>query len=118
VRFLIDENLPVKIVQAAQDKGISVQWVRDVLPGAKDSAILERLRSQTEVLVTRDIRFANLVLNLIASGVDLPGVILIREQHVEKMYRAWMRFLETPQEPRGLAVVTESKIRFRRPEIG
>jgi predicted nuclease of predicted toxin-antitoxin system len=118
VRFLVDENLPAELIKAAQDKGIEAQWVRDVLPGAKDSVILERLRNEAEVLVTRDIRFANLVLNLMASGEDLAGVVLIREQRVEKMQKAWMRFLADPSEPRGLAVATENRIRYRRPEAG
>jgi predicted nuclease of predicted toxin-antitoxin system len=57
VRFLVDENLPAELAKAARDRGIEAQWVRDVLPGAKDSVIVERLRNKAEVLVTRDIRF-------------------------------------------------------------
>jgi hypothetical protein len=116
VRILVDENLPVDLVTAAQGKGIEAQWVRDALPGAKDVQILERLRNEAEVLVTRDIRFANLVLNLMASGEDLAGVVLIREQRLEAVRKAWMRFLADPVEPKGLAVVTDSRTRYRRPE--
>jgi hypothetical protein len=79
---------------------------------------VERLRNNAEVLVTRDIRFANLILNLMASGEDLAGVVLIREHRAEKMHKAWMRFLAEPSEPRGLAVAAESRIRYRRPEFG
>jgi predicted nuclease of predicted toxin-antitoxin system len=40
--FLMDENLPADLIKAAQDKGIEAQWVRNIMPGAKDSMILER----------------------------------------------------------------------------
>jgi predicted nuclease of predicted toxin-antitoxin system len=116
VRILVDENLPVDLVAAAQREGIEAQWVREVLPGAKDVEILDRLRNEAEVLVTRDIRFANLVLNLMASGEQLPGVVLIREQRLELLRKAWMRFLADPVEPKGLAVVTENSVRRRRPQ--
>ena len=59
--FLVDENLPFDLVRLARDRRLDALWVRDVMPGAKDSLILKRLTEQKEVLVTRDIGFANLV---------------------------------------------------------
>ncbi len=32
--YLIDENLPDFLVDAAQDQGEGARWVRDIMPGA------------------------------------------------------------------------------------
>ena len=73
VKLLIDENLPVVIVELARRQEIEASSVRDELPGAPDLKILERLQSTGETLVTRDIRFANHVLEQIATGKPLGG---------------------------------------------
>ena len=88
-------------------------WVRDVMPGTPDVEILKRLRSTGETLVTRDIRFANHVLEQIASGSPLGEVVLIREQRMADIRRAWQRFLEKPRAPKGIVVLTTQSIRFR-----
>ena len=62
VNLLVDENLPFAIVELARNKGIETNWVRDEMPAAPDVEILKRLQSTGETLVTRDIRFANHVL--------------------------------------------------------
>jgi predicted nuclease of predicted toxin-antitoxin system len=114
VRLLIDENLPADLATGSQQQLIDVARVRDVMQGAKDAAILARLRATGEVLVTRDVRFANLVLDLMASGTDIEGVVLIREQSLDKIRVAWQRFLATPRPKGGITVVTATHTRFRR----
>ena len=78
MKLLVDENLPLAIVELAQSEGIDAFWVRDEMPAAPDIEILKRLRSTGETLVTRDIRFANHVLEQIATGSPLGGVVLVR----------------------------------------
>ena len=113
MKLLIDENLPIVIVELARRQEIEASWVRDELPGAPDLKILERLESTGEALVTRDIRFANHVLEQIATGKPLGGVILIREQKMADMRKAWGRWLENPRTPRGIVVLTTKAMRFR-----
>lgn len=113
VRLLVDENLPFATVELARAKGIEAVWVRDEMPAAPDVEILKRLQSTGETLVTRDIRFANHVLEQIAAGSPLGGVVLIREQRMADMQQAWQNFLEKPRAPRGIAVLTTQSIRFR-----
>jgi len=113
VRLLVDENLPFAIVELARNKRIETFWVRDEMPAAPDVEILKRLQSTGETLVTRDIRFANHVLDQIAAGSPLGGVVLIREQRMADMQQAWKNFLEKPRAPRGIAVLTTQSIRFR-----
>jgi hypothetical protein len=59
------------------------------MPAAPDVEILKRLRSTGETLVTRDIRFANHVLEQMAAGTRLGGVVLIREQKMTDIRQAW-----------------------------
>ena len=119
MRLLVDENLPFAIVELARHRGIEAVWVRDELRAAPDAEILERLINTEETLVTRDIRFANHVLERIATGAHLGGVILIREQKMADLRLSWRNFLKNPRAPRGIAVVTTQGIRFREhPETG
>ena len=113
MKLLIDENLPIVIVELARRQEIEASAVRDELPGAPDLKILKRLQSTGETLVTRDIRFANHVLEQIAIGKPLGGAILIREQKMADMRKAWERWLENPRTPRGIVVLTTRTMRFR-----
>ena len=113
MRFLVDENLPISLALTARERGHEATWTRDVLPGAPDTSILVRLRETGEVLVTRDIRFANLVLGVIGLESGPGLVVLIREQKMSKVEQAWARFLRSPREIRGIAVLTAERTRCR-----
>ena len=69
VKLLIDENLPIVIVELARRQEIEASWVRDELPGAPDLKILERLESTGEALGYR----LSLLPNPIAGPFPLPG---------------------------------------------
>lgn len=99
----------------AEARGFRASWVRDVLPGAKDALILSRLREEREILVSRDIRFANLIFSLISAGEELRGAILIREQRMEAIRTAWQRYLMEAIPFRGITVITQDKIRRHKP---
>jgi predicted nuclease of predicted toxin-antitoxin system len=112
MRFLVDENLPRDLVDTAHDHGIEATWVRDIMPGARDVLIVERLRTQLEILVTRDVRFANLIFNLTSAGERLSGVVLIREQGLKAIRKGWRQYLsEWRGEPEGVVVISEGRIR-------
>lgn len=113
MRLLVDENLPGIIAELARQRDIPAAWVRDEMRSAPDVEIFRRLESTGETLVTRDIRFANHVLERIVAGSSLHGVILIREQKMRNLMNAWQDFLESPRIPRGIAVLTTRGIRYR-----
>lgn len=115
MRILVDENLPSDLVTMAERRGIRAFSVRDVLPGAKDVLILDRLRQESEMLVTRDIRFANLIFSLLTAGEGLQGAILIREQRMAAIRKAWQRYLLEPGSLKGIIVITQDKIRRHQP---
>lgn len=76
MRILADENFPGLSVQELQRLGHDVLWVRTVMPGARDDAILACAQTEERLLVTLDKDFGEL-----AFGVRLPascGVVLFR----------------------------------------
>src|SRR6476620_12717649 len=75
-RFLADENMPADAVRAAQTAGIDLVWVHDLMPGAKDDAVLSTAVSEGRVLVTFDKDFGEMVFNLGRSAS--PGIVLVR----------------------------------------
>ncbi len=76
MRILADENFPGLSVQELEKLGHDVLWVRTVMPGAGDDAILSRAQTEERLLVTLDKDFGEL-----AFGRQLPadcGVVLFR----------------------------------------
>lgn len=115
MRFLIDENLPYQLAGMAEARGREARWVRNVMPGAEDAIILEHLIRSGEVLVTRDVRFANLVLARMIQQPELAGVVLIRERQLAAVRAAWQRYLERyPEGIRALIVAERHRLRIRR----
>ena len=113
--FVIDENPPTSFGDMASEHGWPSVWVRDVMPGAADQRILQRLKSTHEMLVTRDVRFANIVLRLMVLEVSLAGVVLIREERLRHMQAAWRRYLEhSPILEDALIVAERYQLRVRR----
>ena len=113
MRFRIDENLPEALVSAAEARA----WVRERIPGAPDAAILARLRGSGETLVTRDIRFANLILASMTTNVRLAGAVLIREQRMANPEAARGHYLRQGAESeRAVVVVQKQGVRIRRVE--
>ena len=113
MKFLIDENLPADFAAIAAAAGHEAKWVRDLARGAKDRVILDRLRSRGEILVTHDVKFANMVLALTATQ-GVPGmVVLVREQLTGRLRDAWRQFLEHPREIHGIVVVSADRLRYR-----
>jgi predicted nuclease of predicted toxin-antitoxin system len=74
--FLANENMPANAVRAAQTAGIDLIWVRDIMPGAKDDAVLAAAVADERVLVTFDKDFSEMDFNL--GRTASPGIVLLR----------------------------------------
>lgn len=98
--LLIDENLPRQLVEEAHEHGHEARWVRDIMPGRSDRTILEKLRTSGERLVTRDVRFANMVFARMGMDATIPGVVLIREQRMRHIRSAWQRYVKRANYPK------------------
>lgn len=76
MRFLADENFPGNAVKSLQAAGHDVKWLRTVLPGMADDAVLALAAGEGRILLTFDKDFGEL-----ARNTDLPasvGIVLFR----------------------------------------
>jgi len=114
MRILADENFPALSVQELEKLGHDVLWVRTVMPGAGDDAILARAQTEERLLVTLDKDFGEL-----AFGRQLPadcGVVLFRIKMTDAKAAAakMARVLNSRSDWIGnFAVVEDDRIRMR-----
>ena len=76
MRFLANENLPGPVVTALRERGHDVIWIKESMPGAEDTEVLDLAQAEQRVVVTSDTDFGEL-----AFRSRLPaqcGVVLIR----------------------------------------
>jgi predicted nuclease of predicted toxin-antitoxin system len=76
MRFLLNENVPLSVVQSLKTVGHDVLWARQAMPGASDSRVLERAMAEGRILVTFDKDFGELVYR--AGRQASAGVVLFR----------------------------------------
>jgi len=114
MRILADENFPALSVQELEKLGHDVLWVRTVMPGAGDDAILVRAQTEERLLVTLDKDFGEL-----AFGRQLPadcGVVLFRIKMTNAKAAAakMAKVLNSRSDWIGnFAVVEDDRIRMR-----
>jgi len=78
-RFLCDENVNHKVVQALQRRGIDATHVRDLgMLSSSDTEIIERALEEDRIILTRDYSdFGTHVVMQHSEGMDSPGVLFI-----------------------------------------
>jgi len=84
--FLANENVPGDAVAAARKAGHDVTWIKEVLPGASDEAVLDRSVAEHRVLVTFDKDFGELAFR--RGRAASCGVILMRPRLRSPQYMA------------------------------
>ena len=113
MRILADENCPRDLVDALQDRGHDVAWVRTDSPGVKDLYILARAQAEARVVLTFDIDFGEL-----AFRHRLPaqsGIILCRLHGLppKRLVHLVLNALGSQPSWTGLfTVITEDRIRI------
>ncbi|MGE0005645.1 MAG: DUF5615 family PIN-like protein [Parvibaculaceae bacterium] len=76
LRILANENIPGQLVEALEQAGCDIDWVRRSAPGISDQEVLARAVRNRRLLLTFDKDFGEL-----AKAAPLPrqcGVILLR----------------------------------------
>jgi predicted nuclease of predicted toxin-antitoxin system len=115
MRFLADENIAGRLVEALRRAGHDVTWARVDCPGADDRAVLARGVAEQRIEVTFDKDFGELAAR---SGLSAPsGVILIRlplARPAEAIPRIATLIDVRPDWAGHLGVVEPGRIRMRR----
>ncbi len=71
-RFLLDENIPLKIYHVLREKGSIVEYVPR---GVDDDTVIEIAKRKNYILVTRDNDFAD---DIMYPPKTHPGIIVLR----------------------------------------
>ena len=116
MKFKIDENLPAEFAEILRVAGFETATVADEnLSGAADSALLERCRAETRVLVTLDLDFASVQAHPLKTH---SGIIVFRckSQDKQTLISVLKRILPVlhRRSPEGqLWIVQPDRIRYR-----
>jgi len=116
LKFKIDENLPLEFASILREAGFEAVTVGDeMLSGAADSALLERCRAETLVLVSLDLDFANIQAH--PAGTH-AGIIVFRSKSQDKWKLVSLLNRLLPvlgrRSPEGqLWIVQPDRVRFR-----
>ena len=75
MRFLADENISNKVVNALKSKGIDIVPIRELTSSLSDETVLKTANIQNRILITFDADFGELVFR---QKLKTRGVILLR----------------------------------------
>ncbi|MDQ3772634.1 MAG: DUF5615 family PIN-like protein [Actinomycetota bacterium] len=118
MRWLLDNNLSVQLVDLLSEAGHDVAHVRSYgMQSASDQEVLERARQEDRVLVSADTDFGRI---LARSGATAPSVLLLRQrtgrrpQSQALLVLANLEDLAAQLEIGCLVVLDERTVRVRR----
>ncbi|MBI1899373.1 MAG: DUF5615 family PIN-like protein [Acidobacteria bacterium] len=116
MKFKTDENLPTEAAAVLRESGFDAQTVWDEdLSGSDDHLLAARARSESRILLTLDLDFANIQAY---PPHEHPGVIVLRLKRQDKAtVVAYVRRIAAALERRSPAgelwIVESNRIRFR-----
>lgn len=114
MRFLVDQNVPLDVVEGLRAEGHDVSWAQTDYPGADDEVLLEIAQNEERIVITFDTDFGTLAFhrNLPASS----GVVLFRLTLVSPMAvaEAVLETIRSREDWEGhFSVVDDTQIRMR-----
>ncbi len=119
--YLIDENVPARVVRALDEAGFSITSASTILHGSPDEELCQFAMKSGLVIITQDHDFSTLV---IRDLWQVPGLILVEMPRSTAVEIA-TRLLDVLQDhgdqaPGNIVVVEPSRIRVRalpKPEV-
>ncbi|MGC8932957.1 MAG: DUF5615 family PIN-like protein [Candidatus Methanodesulfokora sp.] len=111
LRFLLDENLGIKVYEELRRMNLDVQSVISGRRGIGDLEIINIAKLHNKIIVTMDKDFGHLALSHGPLGVIL---LRLRDPRVPNRVKALLKAIELKEKLYGcLTVVTETSIRRR-----
>lgn len=116
MRFKVDENLPVDVVEVLRAAGHDADTVaEEQLGGAPDSAVAFVCRNEQRALITLDRGFADI---RAYPPADYAGIVVLRPAHQDKatvvaLVRGWLPLLTRHPLPGHLWIVEPNRLRLR-----
>jgi predicted nuclease of predicted toxin-antitoxin system len=116
VKFKVDENLPVEIVDLLRNSNFDViSVVEQGLSGENDPIIAGICQQEDRVLITLDLDFADI---RSYPPEQFPGLLVMRlryqdKTHVVEVFRRVIHLLERETVEHRLWIIEEKRVRIR-----
>ena len=116
LKFKVDENLPVDIVDCLQSVNYDAMTViAQKLKGTNDSNIASICKKEGRIIVTLDTDFADIQTY---PPSEYPGIMVIRvnsqsKRHIIDIFAQTIPLLEKESIDRSLWIVEETRVRIR-----
>ncbi len=114
MRILANENVPGAVIAGLRARGHDVAAVKEIMPGARDRAVLELAQAQARLVVTCDKDYGELAVRFRLAAP--AGVVLLRlggaTPEVDNA-RALAALTSREDWAGHFAVVTDDRIRLR-----
>jgi predicted nuclease of predicted toxin-antitoxin system len=118
VKFKLDENMPTDLATMLRQEGHDItDVIEEGLAGEDDRPVLQEAARENRILVTFDLDFADI--RTFPPGSH-AGIVVFRLQDqrwccLESPARRSLSETNLERLEKGLAIVDESRIRFKRP---
>ena len=114
MKLVVDECVPVAVIDVLRSSGHEVAAIRDLAPGASDDEVLQMAVELADPLVTEDLDFGEMVFRQSRTSV---GVIMLRLAGLSNARKALilLNVLHEPGErvPGAFVVLTPGAVRIR-----
>lgn len=118
IKFLLDENLPLSLMEVFGELGFDVEHVRTIgLRGAADEQIADYARRQKAILVTKDLVFGSL---LVYPEGSHHGLLILRvpclfnTEHLQRMLRNFLTKMPVTELVNAITIAQVGKYRIRK----
>lgn len=114
MRILADENIPGDVVEALEQAGHDIVWIRIASPGIADTEVFHLAQRENRVIITFDKDFGELAFRLKLPA--LSGIILFRLPPLPpaKLAQFIAQVIETRNDWNAhFSVVETDKVRIR-----
>lgn len=115
MKFLIDEDSPYVLLEILKKYGYEPVHVRDVLRGATDEEIVNYAYSHQQIILTKDLGFANKVMKNKGHGlvlIRLPYYFTVEK--ISKIFEEFLANLDIKELPKSIIVLELGKYRIKK----
>lgn len=112
MRFIADENIPLKVIEKLKKEGIDIKSVAEISIGLKDEEIINISKKENAIVITFDKDFGEIIFR---KSIKPHGIILlrIRPKSVEYIFKflRWILIESKIKFDKKFIVIKEDKIR-------
>lgn len=114
MKFLADENIPLKVIKNLRKSEINITSISEQNPGATDIEVIKLAQKENRIIITFDKEFGEFIFN---KKYQIPGIILLRlkPHNADYIFREIRNLLNKPeiQIKNNFIILEEKRVRIR-----